>query len=131
MLSQCARRGNVVVVDDDAETRMTLSEILGDEGYSVTTASNGREALALIPHVPPPRVALVDLLMPEMDGWELVRAMEQEPSLKMPIIVISGMTGLPAVGANIVVEKPFDLDSLLRLIRGYCDGSDGHGDRAP
>src|ERR687888_545802 len=78
----------ILVVDDEENIRHTLRGVLADEGFEVLEAPDGRRALELLEHVAP-RLAIVDVWMPEMDGVELVERMRnQAPGV--PIIVISG-----------------------------------------
>ena len=78
----------ILVVDDEAQIRTTLRGVLSDEGFDVVEAENGRAALEVLAHQAP-RLAIVDIWMPEVDGIELVQRMRtQAPGV--PIIVISG-----------------------------------------
>jgi UDP-3-O-[3-hydroxymyristoyl] N-acetylglucosamine deacetylase len=110
----------ILVVDDEEKIRRTLRGVLADEGFEVMEAADGRAALDLIEnHVP--RLAIVDVWMPAVDGVELVRRMkEQAPGV--PIIVISGHGTIETavrvirLGAFDFLEKPFQLDTLLRVV---------------
>src|SRR4029077_9233252 len=78
----------ILVVDDEDNIRHTLRGVLADEGYEVLEAPDGRRALELLEHAAP-RLAIVDVWMPEVDGIELVERMRaQAPGV--PVIVISG-----------------------------------------
>lgn len=108
----------ILVVDDEELIRDVLEMALGDEGYAVTTASNGREALARIV-ADPPDLVISDMMMPHMDGLELmIRARELLPAL--PVVLISAVhpwkqpRELPA--HTTFLAKPFDLETLLTLI---------------
>src|SRR5438132_1512389 len=110
----------ILVVDDEATTRHTLRGVLADEGFEVLEAPDGRRALELLKHVAP-RLAIVDVWMPEMDGIELVERMRnQAPGV--PIIVISGHGTIETavrvmrLGAFDFLEKPFPLDALLSVV---------------
>jgi UDP-3-O-[3-hydroxymyristoyl] N-acetylglucosamine deacetylase len=110
----------ILVVDDEANIRHTLRGVLADEGYEVVEASNGRMALDLLEHSVP-RLAIVDIWMPEIDGVELVQRMRRQvPSV--PIIVISGHGTIETavrvvrMGAFDFLEKPFDMDVLLKVV---------------
>lgn len=112
--------GTILVVDDEAQIRNTLRGILTDEGFDVVEADNGRAALDALARVTP-RLAIVDVWMPEMDGVELVQRMRaQAPGV--PIIVISGHGNIETavrvvrLGAFDFLEKPFQLDALLRVV---------------
>src|SRR2546422_7707674 len=110
----------ILVVDDEENIRHTLRGVLADEGFEVLEAPDGRRALELLRHAAP-RLAIVDVWMPEMDGIELVERMRnQAPGV--PIIVISGHGTIETavrvirLGAFDFLEKPFQLDTLLRVV---------------
>jgi two-component system, OmpR family, response regulator CpxR len=119
-----APKGEVLVVEDDFAIRETLRELLEDEGYDVSWASNGREALELLAHRAP-RVILLDLMMPVMDGWEFRVAQQKDPALaRIPVVVISADHALDQKVAALAVDgwlaKPFELDALLTTLRRYA-----------
>jgi UDP-3-O-[3-hydroxymyristoyl] N-acetylglucosamine deacetylase len=110
----------ILVVDDEEGIRNTLRGVLTDEGYEVLEASDGRRALELMARSVP-RLAIVDVWMPEVDGIELVERMRaQAPAV--PIIVISGHGTIETavrvirLGAFDFLEKPFPLDALLHVV---------------
>src|SRR5215470_4785465 len=110
----------ILVVDDEENIRHTLRGVLADEGYDVLEAPDGRRALELLAHAEP-RLAIVDVWMPEVDGVELVERMRtQAPGV--PIIVISGHGTIETavrvirLGAFDFLEKPFQLESLLQVV---------------
>jgi len=115
----------VLVVDDDASIQGFLAEALADEGYDVRTADNGREALAVL-RVWRPDLILLDLMMPEMDGWTFRAEQRALPDAEaVPVIVLSATRELAAkaegLAAAAVFAKPFDLDRLLSTIDGLTD----------
>ena len=116
----------VLVVDDDEATRDVLRELLEVEGYRVDTARNGVEALARVMGAGRPDLAIVDLMMPEMDGWTLVSRLRQEPSTaRLPIIIVSAF-GEPALmrapAADAHLSKPLSREQLLEAVRGALSG---------
>src|SRR3954469_25596166 len=81
---------SILVAEDDANTRQALASLLGAAGYTVTTAANGREALDALRRQPPDLV-LLDLVMPELDGWQFLQQQRQDPALaSIPVVVVSG-----------------------------------------
>jgi DNA-binding NtrC family response regulator len=114
---------NILVVDDDAGVRKTLSSILLKEGYLVETAENGKQAIgasekSLFD------VALIDIKLPDMDGTELLHRLEEKQSHMVKIIV----TGFPTLenamntvneGADGYILKPFDTEKLLEMIKKH------------
>ena len=118
----------ILVVDDEANIRHTLRGVLSDEGYEVVEAQDGRRALELLEQEPP-KLAIVDIWMPEMDGIELVSKMRQQAP-EVPVIVISGHGTIDTavrvirMGAFDFLEKPFQLDALLRVVDRALGGAD-------
>ena len=108
----------ILVVDDDPSILDTVSEILIFEGYAVETARNGQEALRCIAHVLPSLV-LLDMRMPVLDGWGLVRQLQQQ-GLTLPILVMTAAQDArkwaQEVGAHGYLAKPFDLTELLSSV---------------
>jgi CheY-like chemotaxis protein len=113
-------RAWVLVVDDDESIRETLSELLRDEGYEVRTAEGGRAALELIERTSPPAVAIVDLMMPEMNGWELIASLRSNHRLSsVPIVVVSAMYPRDLPPDIVFVSKPFDAGEISRLVAAH------------
>ena len=111
--------GTVLVVDDGAMNRRVLTLALEREGHHVEEAHDGRQALELLAHRPFD-VVLLDLIMPEMDGYATLEAIKADDALRhLPVIVISGVDELDSVvrciemGATDYLSKPFNA-SLLR-----------------
>ena len=114
------RGRRVLVVDDDPGIQGFLAEALADEGYGVRTAANGREALAVLQEWWPDLI-LLDLMMPEMDGWAFRGEQRAMPGVAdVPVIVLSAARDLDAKTRELapaqVFSKPFDLEALLATI---------------
>ena len=113
----------ILVVDDKASVRQLVRDYLTEQGYKVVTASNGREALYTARHENPDAI-LLDIMMPEMDGYETMRAIRENPRFRhLPIIAVTAkaMKGdrqkcLDA-GASDYIAKPVDIELLLALLR--------------
>jgi CheY-like chemotaxis protein len=109
-------RPSVLLVEDDAEVRTSVAEILELEGYAVETAIHGRQALDKLRAGVAPSVLLLDLMMPVMNGLELLECLRGDAALTAPpVIVLSANRGYDAadLGVEAVVRKPFDVDALL------------------
>src|SRR4051794_29582351 len=107
-----SQRATVLVVDDDPDTVATMREILEEEGHSVLSARNGREALQVALQTIPDLV-LLDLNMPEMDGRAFLTAMKTSPSLaRVTVVVLSGAADAPSLACESVM-KPLRLHTLL------------------
>lgn len=110
----------ILVVDDKASMRMLVRDYLNEEGFRVVTAENGRAALYVARNEKPDLI-LLDIMMPEMDGYEFVRAYRKEQST--PIILLTAkleetdkVLGLE-LGADDYVTKPFGMRELVARIR--------------
>jgi CheY-like chemotaxis protein len=125
MDTDSARTGTILVVDDDEIVRNMLAEVLQEGGFQVQLAADGREALALLDAAAPPRLILLDLTMPTMDGWAFARHLQEDPGLGgLPVIVLTGCTGedVATVPLTPVASfiKPFSLPLLLATIAHHC-----------
>ena len=112
---------SILVVDDDPEIMSMLSTRLSKRGYKVTTASDGHKAIELAKRDRPDLV-LLDVMMPGKSGWEVARALKQDPTTQgIKIVIISAMgrsaeMTAPLVGADAHIEKPFEFEDLERVI---------------
>ena len=118
----------VLVVDDDPDKLNLLKVALSMEGYSVRTAANGKQALAAVDSYPPDLI-VTDVMMPEMDGYELARRIRQNPQTKFIPLILQTAGRHDAddlrlgaeVGALGFVTDPTDLDLLLARARTLLD----------
>ncbi len=113
---------SILIVEDDFDIRDTLTQILEEEGYRVTGAENGQEALQRLRRGPPPSLILLDLVMPVMNGWQFRTAQLEDPRLRrIPVVVISAEVRLPsdldALAPAHLLGKPIALDRLLDILR--------------
>ena len=114
----------VLVADDNADMREHLARLLRAEGWSVETVADGREALLAL-RAAPPDLLLTDVMMPELDGFELLRAVRADPrTATLPVVVLSARAGEGAsaegldLGADDYVVKPFVSADLVARLRG-------------
>ncbi len=125
-MNQNASGRNILVVDDDAALRNTLVEILEEEGYRATAASNGMEALEVLrTSQAPPAVILLDMMMPVMDGWAFRAEQRRDPSLsEIPVVIFSAQGNVKEmasqVSASAYLKKPLLLKELLDMIDKFC-----------
>src|SRR5688500_12674666 len=115
----------VLIVEDDIDIRDALSQILEEEGYTVATAANGQEALDVLRSGPPPRLILLDLMMPVMNGWQFRAEQRNDPALaSIPVVVISADTHIGDKASQIGVQeffrKPIEISGLLNTMQKYC-----------
>src|SRR5262249_5657565 len=107
--------------DDDTAILDMIAQVLIEEGYEVLTANNGRTAVDLA-HQQLPRLILLDLMMPEMNGWQVVDELRTSPRTRpIPILLLSArpeMALIPeAFDFTAYLEKPFYLDDLLDQVQ--------------
>jgi two-component system cell cycle response regulator len=115
----------ILVVDDEPINLKLVSRLLEIEGYEVITAQSGDASLRLIEQTPPD-MALLDVMMPDMDGYELCRRLRQNPrTAGIPIVMLTAMVdenerlkGIEA-GADDCLPKPFDVELLRALLRRF------------
>ena len=111
--------GQVLIVEDDPSIRQTLQSLLELEGVASVSASNGHDALELLRVNPAPRVILLDMNMPVMDGREFLNRMRQENlAPHAPVVVLTAsQISLVAQGVCRWFTKPVDFDVLLEAIQ--------------
>ena len=120
-------RTRIVIVDDQRELADMLSHVLTDEGYDVTVCSDGREAMRCVKEKQPAALIL-DVMMPETDGFEVLRQLRNDPAgRKLPVVLMSAAwrshekqrhigTTLD-IAPTVVLPKPFELAELDRCLR--------------
>jgi CheY-like chemotaxis protein len=117
----------ILVVEDDEAIRGLVTEVLRDDGYDVSEAANGAEALTYMGGHRPDLIVL-DLMMPVMDGWAFVEECRRHGCCdEVPIVVTSASHDLAktaerlrAYGVRTCLAKPFDVDGLLALVERYA-----------
>lgn len=111
----------VLVVDDDPDTRETLAMLLGEFGYRVRAVGDGPSALAAV-DAQPPMCVLLDLGLPGMNGIELARAIRERHGTSMVLISLTGWANTErqeeaeSAGVDFVLPKPLDLDRFRQLL---------------
>lgn len=118
----------VLVIDDDPHIREVVTYALGDEGYEVDEASSGRAGLEVV-NRHHPDIIILDMKMPDMDGWEFARLYHQRYDRPARIIVLTAAQDAAQRAADIraesYVSKPFDLDTLLARVSSIARMVDG------
>jgi len=122
--------GNILIVEDDPDTREMLSTLLSIEVFHAVGAEDGLEGLHLlrtVKHGSPdvPCLILLDLMMPRLGGHEFRRAQLGDPTVaNVPVAVLSGAVDIEqraqALGAVASVAKPIDVEMLMDVVRRYC-----------
>jgi CheY-like chemotaxis protein len=122
---------HVLVIDDEPQIRESLRMLLEDAGHTVTLAASGPDGLAVLRASRAPQVALLDLLMPEMDGFAVLQQVIQEPPLASRhgyILMTADNQRLMETAAHVlsalpvtVVRKPFDIDDVLETVAAVAE----------
>ena len=111
----------LLIVEDDDGLREALREMLEDFGFVVDEAPHGKAALEYLRTNPMPCLVLLDLMMPVMNGWEFMAAVQREPGLPtLRVVVTSAVADSAPTGILAAVKKPFDIDKLVSVVRNYC-----------
>jgi CheY-like chemotaxis protein len=118
----------VLVVDDDSDIRSAVQELLADEGYSTVGAANGQMAMDWLRSAPAvPALILLDLMMPQMDGWEFLLRIDHSDRFRgIPVAIMSAhpsvrqaqREGDTSFGGRLLLPKPLDPGHLLDLVAG-------------
>jgi hypothetical protein len=112
----------VLVIDDDADARLLLDHMIAGHGATVLTASSGAEALDLA-RTAHPDLVTVDVMMPQMSGWEVIQALREDPALRaIPALIVSVVADAPEsalVGAEDRLSKPVNREALLAALRRH------------
>jgi CheY-like chemotaxis protein len=112
----------VLVVEDDPDIREGVQMVLEEEGFLVITAANGAEAEQELRKLCDPCVVLLDLMMPVMNGWELLDHLARDGSLRrgLHVIVVSASPSQLPSGPVACMRKPVHADQLIETVRRYC-----------
>ena len=115
---------NILLVDDDARNIFALTTVLENHEMEVLSATNGRQAIEIIKNTPELSVVLMDIMMPEMDGYETLREIRKIPQFRsLPILALTAkaMKGdrekCLEAGASDYIAKPVNTDQLVSLLR--------------
>jgi CheY-like chemotaxis protein len=126
--------GKILIIDDEKLIVKATSLVLSLSGYDVTSAYNGEEGLNMA-HESKPDLILLDIMMPGMDGWQVLERLKNNPETKtIPVIVftakeyLSGKLKSHNAGASDFVAKPFETPELIEIIEKHLSISDKGGD---
>jgi CheY-like chemotaxis protein len=116
-------RGTLLLVEDDEELRDIIADILESCGYEVIPAGNGKQAAEFLATTSElPAVILLDLMMPIVNGWELLREIQPDPRLAgIPVVVMTAFRRDRPPGIAALLKKPFELSELIATIDSCVD----------
>jgi CheY-like chemotaxis protein len=131
MGSETAAAKTVLIIDDDDFVRTMVTKLVTSFGYSSTCARDGIEALDVLKNMPPPDIVITDIVMPRMDGLEMVRQLRAKfPEIK--IVAVSGggrseqgdyLELARKSGANEVVNKPINPKDLKEILKQMAEAT--------
>jgi CheY-like chemotaxis protein len=111
-----SERKTVLVVDDEPDIRESLRDALEDEGYRVSVARNGKEALDALPTLEKPVAIILDIIMPVMSGSEFYARIQADPRFADTPVLISTSDASRAPSGVLIMKKPIDLDRFLDTV---------------
>lgn len=115
MTQAAPARGRMLIVDDDDDVRQMMQDVMERRGYEVIAVDSGADALALIAH-DVPAIILLDLEMYDVNGWEVLGALERHPMFgQFRVVVVSGAKGRVPKWAGFL-KKPFNVEALEALL---------------
>lgn len=124
----------VLVVEDEVHLANLLKHVLVNEGFTVRTAKNRAELIAEIRRPPSPDLVLLDVSLPDVDGFEVLLKIRQHPSLRtLPVVMLTAKATRDAVlkglagGADGYITKPFEIDVLMKAVKVVLGLSEGGG----
>jgi CheY-like chemotaxis protein len=112
----------ILIIEDDADTKEALRDILESRGYEVYTASDGADGLELLRRLKPrPCLVVLDLMMPNFNGWDFLDVQRNDPNLcTLPVAVCSAyVESAKAIRPSAVIPKPIQLPLLLKTVEKY------------
>lgn len=125
MFKSTPQSAQIVIIEDSATVRDMLAHIIRDDGYQVATYTTAVDGLKYLQSSQPPRLILLDRVLPYMSSEEFLEALQTEPRLSaIPVVIISTyLYDEPAPLPYTVgyLEKPIAIDDLMRVVRRYCD----------
>lgn len=114
-------RHTVLVVEDEEELRDMLREALELNGYAVRAVEDGQQALDALAAIEHVCVVLLDLVLPNMNGWEFFAKLRERPEYaRIPVVVHSSAPDRAPAGVDGVLRKPLSLANLLAVVKRHC-----------
>ena len=120
---------HILLIEDEADLRETLKDLLELTGFEVETAANGREGLVKLETRSPPCLIMLDLMMPVMNGWQFLETLRKDPlhaRASIPVVVVSAAVDMAEIETQYAcraLQKPVDIDRLLDMAQAHCQSS--------
>lgn len=117
----------LLLVEDEHDIREQLRELFEEEGFEVVEARNGVEALDCLRQGLEPAIVLMDLMMPRMNGWELLQNMRHDAQIPdIPIVVTSAVSDAQLIPRDVAfIRKPYTMEGLLNSVHTQVHGIQG------
>jgi len=116
----------IIIVDDDDRNIFALNAVLKAKGFKCIAATSASEGLEILQRTKDIGIALIDMMMPEMDGYQMISAIKKIPGLqKLPLIAVTAQAMIGdrekclAMGADNYIAKPINVDLLLKILDKY------------
>jgi CheY-like chemotaxis protein len=117
---------SILIIDDDSRNIFALSAVLRTKGYKVLSAASAQDGIVLMKKEKSIRVVLLDMMMPDMDGYQALSIMKDDPELApVPVFAVTAQAMVGdrekclEAGADEYISKPVDVDILLNLLKAY------------
>ena len=120
-------RVDILLAEDDEDLREAMVETLSEAGYTVAAVGNGRDAIEWLEDTAhPPKLILLDLMMPVMDGWQFLEERQKTPRVaSVPVVVLSASGSFDRANDTVTfMRKPVAVKPLLGVVASYCAAGD-------
>jgi DNA-binding response OmpR family regulator len=131
MTTETDQRIDVLMIEDDVSVRSVMSVALTEAGFHVMEATTGCAAMEILKKTPP-RVVLLDIGLPDIEGFEICKSIKSDELLmNIPVIIVSGRSSLNhkltgfISGAKAYINKPFHMDELIEKVRYFTKSDNG------
>jgi len=106
----------ILIIDDNDHNRLLVKMILEKKGYTVLEAESGRAGIS-IAREKKPDLIILDIMMPELDGWEVIQILRQSSETNsIPVVVFTALDNLENIDADGVLQKPLDINQLFKTV---------------
>jgi two-component system, OmpR family, response regulator CpxR len=121
----------IMIVEDDADLRAVIGDLLRLSGHAVCDVANGRQALEVLSAGVEPSMLLIDWLMPEMGGAELLQRLAMHPRWsRLPAVVLTGMPHIRVPTGIRLIQKPVSIEHLMSVVQDCCGAEPAYRERA-
>ncbi|MBF6568550.1 MAG: response regulator [Candidatus Binataceae bacterium] len=120
-MNSTARNRPVLIIEDEPAALEAMCEIFRSQGYLVAAANDGRKGLEYLRSGLSPRVIILDLRMPGMDGWQFKDCLRQNPAfVNIPVVIVTALPQRAPADVAATFKKPVNIPALLQTVARYC-----------